>query len=602
MIPAFNTKEFDKYLEDIGKGNIRHIFYEVTSTHEEDMGVHVEGTVPEKLLDKVRPNEHPDSKKYRKDIWESVTVGGSQKIINTVNKIFNKRFFKIEFPEMPKTIKEEENLATYTREEFPGYLDIMNFIKETFTKKDFADPNSLLFVGPKSFEVEETERFEPISIIYKASQVVDFQEEVYYTLLLDPKTIKIITWQTIRIYKLIVKKQEERWELFFEHPHKMGKTPAFRLGGIIKGNKIPYWFWSFIGGVLPHWNRVVTLTSDLDANYISHLFMERWEWDVECDECDGDGFVSRTINLPGGETDTDKVQCQKCNGTGSQGKSAYGVTKVRSEAINPDKPIPTPPIEYIIKPTEIVGIIENRIEKEEERGFSSVNMEILNNVPAPESGIAKAIDRQDLDAFLMRYSMHIFKVILPKLFEYITWWRYGETLNWNEKEILKVQPLIEPMKDADFSVLSLQYLTEEFKAASGGSGTQGGSKVSSNYLRELEVEIVNARFSGNEFERKKNLVIVRLQPFPGRNDDNRLTLQSLPGVKEWQIHKSIFIDELVQRAIEENEDFLEMELKEQREIVDKLAQEDFPETTTVEVEPTTITEVKEPVEPEEEPE
>lgn len=33
---------------------------------------------------------------------------------------------------------------------------------------------------------------------------------------------------------------------------------------------------------------------------------------------------------------------------------------------------------------------------------------------------------------------HVFKWILPKLFEYTTWWRYGTILNWNEKAIKKI--------------------------------------------------------------------------------------------------------------------------------------------------------------------
>ena len=191
-------------------------------------------------------------------------------------------------------------------------------------------------------------------------------------------------------------------------------------------------------------------------------------------------------------------------------------------------------------------------------------MEILKHTPAAESGIAKAIDREDRDAFLMRYQTHVFEVALRNLMLYISWWRYGAMFDWNEEKILEIQPEILSISGVDFTVFSLEFLTNEYKDAAQTS-------VSSNYRRKLEEEIVNTRFSGNEEERKKNLAIVKLQLFPGKTEDDLLTLQNLSCVEDWMVCKSLFIDEFVQKAIEENKGFLEMTHKEQREIVDEMA-------------------------------
>ena len=136
--------------------------------------------------------------------------------------------------------------------------------------------------------------------------------------------------------------------------------------------------------------------------------------------------------------------------------------------------------------------------------------------------------------------------------------------DWNEEKILEIQPKILPVSGVDFTMFSIKFLMDEYKEASQAS-------VSSNHKRQLEEEIVNTRFAGKEEERKKNLAIVQLQPFPGKTEDDLLTLQNLSCVEDWMVCKSLFIDEFVQKAIEGNEKFLEMPHKEQREIIDEMA-------------------------------
>ena len=85
------------------------------------------------------------------------------------------------------------------------------------------------------------------------------------------------------------------WVLAFEHEHGIPEPPVFRLGGMVKGKKPPYWFKSFVSGVLPNWNRVVTLTSDLDACYVSNIFNERWSYVSACSACEGSGHTEIEI-------------------------------------------------------------------------------------------------------------------------------------------------------------------------------------------------------------------------------------------------------------------------------------------------------------------
>ena len=208
------------------------------------MGIHVEGEDPESLLKKVRPNEPQNIRDYRLESYEPKTKSLSEKVINTVNKIFNPRLWSFNFPEM-NGITGDQTLAKYLTEDFPVYRTLMNFITETYTTKDFSDPNAAIVILPKNFEIEETELFEPVPVIYDSESLVDFVDEEYYTFLFkEQKIVKVFTTTDITYYR----REGEKWVVFFEYTHDFGVVPVFRMGGIVKGKTAPNYFESWING------------------------------------------------------------------------------------------------------------------------------------------------------------------------------------------------------------------------------------------------------------------------------------------------------------------------------------------------------------------
>ena len=584
-MPDFN----EEYLKGVSSGKIHHMFYEETVDHAEEMGVHVEGETPDKLLDINRPNEQKEIKNYRLETYQPVTQSLSEKVINTVNKIFNPRLWDIQYPDMSGVVG-ENTLAKYLTEDYPFYRSLMNFITETFTTKDFSDPNGAIVVMPQSFDIDETELFEPVATIYTSESLIDYVEDVYYTFKVGG-VIKIFTEDNIFFYKKVKSSQKEKWTLYFEYNHDFGFPPVFRLGGIIKGKTEPFYYESWIRGILPHWNQVVQLTSDLQAAYISHLFMDAWEYSTECDGagCQS-GIVSRDVPM-GDNMVTKEFECNRCSGTGVVvAKGPYGVRTVNRDALNPEVPGPIPPAGYIDKPIDVVDKVEDRISKEEKRGLASINMEIVQMVGTDQSGVAKTVDREDLNSFLSRYSRHVFEYVLPNLIFMISAWRYGDT-----HDIGDTMPAINQPKD--FNILSLDQLTTEYKDAS-------NANVSTGYLMHIEKEITNSKFANNDDARKKNNAIIDLNPYPGRSDDSLLTLRNL-GEEDWVIYKYIHLIELVDMAIEEDNDFLDKSLNDQREIVNVMAKEAVGFNPDEEVIPTQplIEEIAEPIiEDETEPE
>jgi hypothetical protein len=569
----------EKYLEGIYRGKITHRFYKKTVEHAEDMGVHVEGETPEKLLKINRPNEQEDIRSYRLESYQPVTQSLSEKVINTVNKVFNPRLWEFEFPEMTT----ESNLAKYLTEDYPSYRTIMNFITETFTVKDFSDPNAAIVVIPRNFNIDDTQLFEPVAYVYDSVSLIDFVEDEYYTFLFGD-IIKIFTKEHIQYFKREMKDGKETFDLFFEYEHDLGFVPVFRLGGVIKGKKDPFYYESWIRGVLPHWNQVVQLTSDAQAAYVNHLYMDKWEFATECDAngCDN-GQVLIEIGFGKDKHET-QVNCKTCLGTGRVSRNPYGVHEVNRDALNPDSPLPTPPAGYIAKPIDVIDKVEDRISKEEKRGFASINMEIVQMVGEDQSGLAKTVDREDLNAFLSRYSRHVFEYVLPNLIKGIAAWRYGLTA-----DVDKILPEINQPKD--FNVLSLGQLASEYKDAS-------GSNVSDGYLMHLENELVQSKFANNDNARKINEALIKLNPYPGKSVDDLLTLQNL-GEESWVIYKAIHLIELVNMAIEKDPKFIDLSLNKQREIIDEMAKELSGFVEDAELIPTpSIEEIETPIQPE----
>lgn len=564
MLPQI-TQEF---LNEIYNKKIKHKFYDETVKHAEEMSVHVDGVKPERLLNIQRPNETPEVKKYRLDIWQPITKSSSEKVINTLNKVFNPRLHKISFQDTG-----EDSLAEYLTKEYPGYRSIMNFIRETYTPKDMSDPNAVMVIIPQNFDIPQTERFEPVPIIYESFTVVDFELDEYYIIVLDNE-IQIYTTKNIEYWELRKTNSDTRWQRTFDFTYEepIPAPPVFRLGGVNKGRKSPYFFESFMAGVLPHWNQVIGLSSDLAAQYTLHMFLEKWQYETDCDApgCQS-GQVQKSIypNGAGTKAEVEWFTCQSCNGTGKKTLTPYGVHTINREALNPDEAPPTPPFGYPGKPIDIVDKVEDRISKEIQNGFSSINMEILNKVGENQSGVAKTIDRQDLDSFLLRYAAHVFEYVLPNMIFYTILWRYPD------KSLESVMPLIEP--PTDLNILTLDKLTSEYSEAS-------AANVSANYLNKLEEDMIKSKFINDEEEMQRQLVIVRLNPYPGKTIDDLLTLQNL-GEPDWKIYKFNNLIEIITRAIEENPNFLELPLKEQRRITDEIAKEDVAMINDIDVLP-----------------
>jgi len=501
------TPEYIKKVVSKGQDAQRHRYYNMAVDHCTDMAVHISGTSPEKLLKEARPNEPEDVREYREQAWKPITKSKSKKVISVINRIFNPRMYSVKIGAKPKNlIDDSETLDKYLFENYPFYLSVMTFIKEVFTKRVMEDPNAVLVVRPLQ-QMDQLKYIRPVPVIYSSKQLLDFEPDKYYVIDITEykntpyvkeqiKELLIVDDTGFYIYDRDGSMDEER-----SFTHALGRTPAFRLGGVITGDDYPYFYESYIAGVLPHWDKAIQIQSDLDAQIVLHAYLEKWEFDsVQCPDCEGQGVVydpgDQAKHREGGQH-----QCHRCGGAGKIAKNPFDIYTVNHDAFGPDSPPPVPPAGYIDKPIDILDKLRDEVNLNISQGYSAINMEVVENVPEIQSGIAKTIDRQDLDSFLLQYSNHIFDYVLPNIINFTIQWRYVPHLIGAIGDY--GYTITKPVR---FDVLSIQHLMAEFAQAR-------EAKLDNNVIAAYEIDIIEKLFSGTQKEKSK--VIIRLDKYTG---------------------------------------------------------------------------------------
>jgi hypothetical protein len=573
MLPEKDSPEFREFISEvIKKDGKRHRYYPQSVEHHEDMQIHVEGTDPAKILNTNRPNEPEEVKEYRKDSYRPRTKSKCDKVISVISRIFNPRLFSVEFKEA-----KAEELKSYLTKEYPFYRSLMNFIKQTFIRKAFGDPNGLLVVMPKDFEIEGDKRYEPIPYIYHAERLLQFHTDEWYIVDVteyeknkpkDPNKLLLIDKEAITTISLKGDKL-----IIEEVKHDFGKVPAFRMGGDVRENEPPYLYESFISGVLSHWDKAVQWSSDLDAMVILHMYLEKWEMETTCPLCSGRGKDRQHI----ADTDPNDLHnytvtdCNRCGGAGVISASPFEVKTINMDSLpTENNNMPIPPMGYIDRPVEIVDKVESLRDKEMAAGLSAINMDIVDKVGENQSGIAKVIDRTDLDGFLMKIADHVFDYVIPKIIEFTIDWMYG--INNADTAREKYMPVIQ--KPVRFDVLSVNYLLEELTGAK-----EAG--VDPSVISGLQKDVTAKMFAGEE--KDKLIAVIELDPFPGMSTDDILAAKASGVISREDYYKKVYMTQLVNEAIEADETFLEKSATEKNAIIDAMVKDKLVVIPVIEV-------------------
>lgn len=566
--------EINSIIKPYLKDGLRSPVYDASIDVNNHLSFHIKGYKPVRgkitnpyfdiLITQRRPNESELIKEYRQKIYLAKTKQPCFKVLNSLKKIVKSQDWKIDYSkaENPKIVS-DETLEQYCEKNYPIFKSIENWIYSYALKEITTDPNGLIYVDAKNWDIIDGYKYEPIIKIanskdiylFKEGEVALFKSEMtnrvliegtYYELpvfiYMDKTTIAYIKEINLDHTISIEIKKNDCLQL-----------NCFKAGGVyldIINNEVIYG--SFIDPMLPSLDAAARESSDLDAEVVQHIYSTLWYYSGnDCKTCKGSGQVI---------SEGKNVVCSKCEGNGRLLKSPYKDMVIGKEGLG-EAGIPTPPAGYIQKPTEIVKLQDERIAKHIFDALGSLNMEFLAQTPLNQSGQAKEVDRDELNNYVYGVAYHIVENVMLPCYRLISDIRYDKLIS-NKELRDKMLPTINiPEK---FDLLSTNALINNFAKTK-------EAKIDNSIIDEYEVDIINKLFNNQPEVRDKLLLIKELDPLKGIDEDQKSLLYSNKIISKEDYVISTYIGNFIDKLLESNENFASLNIEEQETALRELS-------------------------------
>lgn len=579
MPKIFTQDEINDYFKE----RTKHHFYDDTVSTASKMRVHADGEFPKDLLEERRPNEPLEVKEYRKKIWVPITKPTFSKVFSSLQKIRRSSDWAIKFKDLERftRINDKETLEKYTEEKFPYFTSLTNWVFSLLLRKYLIDPNAVVFVLPLTLEVQENEFLRPFPVVFDSVDVIDYRQNEWivlnnplgtkYTVANgqeeDGKSYFVVTETQILKYDQIDGRMN--FKLVVEYDHGLEMLPVFSVKGILV-NQVDnqFLYESRLAGMIPELDEAVREYSDLQAAKVLHIYPERWEFtNNECTHCKGTGRRTNPNWTVGcDQSIPSDLACDTCHGHGYIVSGPYSKIMVKPpNALEPGAQIPTPPAGYVEKDVEIIKIQDEGVKAHIYEALSSINFEFLSKSPLAQSGVAKEVDKDELNNTVHSIAEDLISA-MDNIYKLTAYYRYKALYAFDDiNEMLPKIPVPEK-----YDILSPQHLGEELEKAKTG-------KTNPVIVNQLEVEYAAKRFNADSDVRDLVQLILELDPLPNISEDDKMSRLSNKGITQETYVISSNIQEFVQRALDENEDFADKDLKEQKEIIRKYAEEQVQE-------------------------
>jgi hypothetical protein len=562
--------------------NQKHVAsYESTKIYDE-LRIHADGEYPKELIDKTRPSESREIKEYRKSTYQPHTKPIVTKIISSLYKIRRSQDWSIQYGNevMAKigTIPVGEELENYCENMFPYFGSITHWMFNVGLKNYLIDPNGLVAVIPLNSDAPSTEMYKPYPTIFNSNKVIDFVMDEYavvesvdtmpYKMGGATKQGKIFyIFDKIQVVRYVETYSESENRIVLvkdmEFVHNMGELPVFQFQGQFrKALDKHFVFESRIAGIIPRLNEFATMWSDFKAEVVQHVHSTRWVMATQdCTQCNGTGNIIDYMNNSG------TVICPTCKGKQKVFTSPYEnlVVVTPTNANSGENPLPSgPPAGYIQKDgvAEMTKTLNDIIKEQAYYALSAINMEFLAEAPLSQSGVAKEVDRDELNNFVHAIAEDIIR-IMDDIYYFVNEYRYSVAVPNPQTRRELLPEIAVPEK---FDLLSTRSSFEELKVAR-------DSKINSIIITQMELDIARKRFSADDDTAEEIVCTLNLDPFPGKSMD-----EITSGLTNGGINKQDFViwcnlNQFVKSAIAENEEFTDLPLAEQKTIIAKMADE-----------------------------
>ena len=516
--------------------------------------IYSDNEYPAELIDKQRPNEQLEVKRYRKEIYQPVFSEVFDRVLNALGKIFRSDGFFLKYPDQSQftKISEEEKLDVYLTKHFTHSQSLMNWCSQVALKQYIIDANGVCIIWANNTN-DTTSYKKPLPYIVNIDDIIYYYEG--YSIIYRGEerdeyfSLDAFSWSKY--------KKNKSGKIVIEEQilHGLGVMPAFTLGGFVEEEEeLGREYESRFKAMLP-WLNVATIEfSDLQAEITMHMHSKEWAYqDEQCPDCRGMGYGLNKQN--------EKVPCtnSKCKG-GYVGHSPYDVIRVRPAVTSQgETAAPIPPGGYIQKQTEIARLQAERIDAHRYRALSAVNMQFLEQSPVAQSGVAKAYDRDETNNTFYGVATDLAQ-IMEKAAYFVAKWRYN--LLYDDKEIRAMSPMC--VVPNTFDIVGSSYLIEEVKQAK-------DSGLNDSVIAQIEREFIQKRFPNDAKLRNILIDSYDLSPMSGLSEDEMALRKSNDGATQQDYIISCYITDFINRAYSEYSDFKSKTIDEQNKILGSYA-------------------------------
>lgn len=571
-------------IEDYFKEKTKHHFHETTVKMAHAMKVHADGEYPKELIEERRPNEPLEVKEYRKKIWVPTTKPTFSKVFSSLQKIRRSSDWDIRYLNLAEftKISDQETIEQYTEKNFPYFTSMTNWAFSLLLRKDLIDTNAAIAVLPLEFNVAENEYLRPFPFLFDCVDVIDYVQDDFIVLNNplgsdsmdreedEGKSIFIITTKQFLRYDQINSRLD--FKLVLDIAHELPILPAFTLKGVLIDQKDRHFLHeSRIAGMLPELDEAVREYSDLQAAKVLHIYPERWEFsNSECIQCKGGGRVRNPMFTEGcAATVQAEIECDTCQGRGYVAAGPYSKIIIRpvNQAVESGSQIPNPPAGYVEKDVEIVKVMGESVQAHKYEALAAINFQFLEETPLNVSGKKAEVDKDELNNTVHSIAEDIVS-FMDRIYKIIAYWRYKSIYSFDD--IDRMLPVI-PVPEK-FDILSPQHKADELSKAK-------QDKANPVIINALEIDYASARFGIDPQVRDRLSLILELDPLPNITEDEKMSRLSNKGISLETYVISSNIHEFVQRAIDDDENFVDKKLKEQKEVMKKFAKEEIDKNT-----------------------
>lgn len=565
------------------------VFREAVEYYEK-ISIHTEQDVfPEKLFKKRAPNQTDEEFEYIKENFKSVTYPVFSKYLGFLNRIWNDANWSIQYGE-DETRFSNNTAQEYLEKGYPVYGSLENYFKDIVTKWKEKDPNAVICHKPYDIPtiekdgeilINDTELIKPIAKIYPSKQVIDFKEGLFCLVELTekswveygPKKVKegkiFELYTTEHVWRIVQvgKKIDYNFEYILYWSHNLGYVPASKLRAEPIEREEGILYKSHFMPAVPALDLMLLDNGNLQISKNAHVFPQKWEIAAECDyENEYGHCVAGKIPHEG-----KNIYCPSCNGTGTKRiSSPLGVYQIKEPTATEGSGIPTPPFGYVSPDPAVLEFLRSEIDANEDKALSILNLHVGNSqVKGSDVALTRQIDREEAFSMLLGISNQVFQ-----LFEFshkcILEMRYGP-----EVEL----PVISYPRN--FAIKNEQELTAEIAEAK-------EKGLPDLVIRNLILEYLKVRF--NYQEEVSQIVDLAF------NVDRIITLSTMDiqqkklsgSVANWEdiLHTSIWV--FIEEVVQEDENFFELELSEQKRILIEKAKAKDTEVSPQRMNPDTI--------------